>query len=312
MVAGCRLHFGLLSASRTAAGGFGGIGVMTRCCATWVRVVAGPGAATDTASAPVAGIVDRFEQATGLEVRGRCSIQVRRRASPHQGLGSGTQLALATATALDRFFGSQLTRDQLVAQIAGRGARSGIGFHGFFHGGFLYDTGLAGGAGTQQLAARVAMPEAWRVVMIQPAEPPGPVFGEAEESFFERMSGSDPRSASLQQSIEQEILPAVRRGDFDTFASELGRYNESSGMLFADFQGGPYNGENVARLVERVRGLGWPGVGQSSWGPTVFVTTRSQTDAAQLCRSLCGATDLGPLRAWTARFLNEPAHVHIR
>ena len=46
-----------------------------------------------------------------------------------------------------------------------------------------------------------------------------------------------------------------------------------AGRVFAAEQGGVYSSPRVAALIARVRGLGVPAVGQSSWGPTVFALT---------------------------------------
>jgi predicted sugar kinase len=42
----------------------------------------------------------------------------------------------------------------------------------------------------------------------------------------------------------------------------------------------------LTRLVEQIRELGAEGVGQSSWGPTLFVVQPNQTDAETLVQRL--------------------------
>ena len=58
--------------------------------------------------------------------------------------------------------------------------------------------------------------------------------------------------------------------DFESFAAALHDYNRRSGELFAAVQAGPYNGAAVTDLVANLLARGARGVGQSSWGPTVF------------------------------------------
>ena len=50
--------------------------------------------------------------------------------------------------------------------------------------------------------------------------------------------------------------------------------NARAGDAFAAAQGGRYAAPAVTALVARLRGLGVKGVGQSSWGPTVFAVVR--------------------------------------
>jgi predicted sugar kinase len=42
-------------------------------------------------------------------------------------------------------------------------------------------------------------------------------------------------------------------------------------------------------MIDEVRRWGFPGVGQSSWGPTVFVAASSQSQAEELVRRLAAA-----------------------
>jgi predicted sugar kinase len=62
-----------------------------------------------------------------------------------------------------------------------------------------------------------------------------------------------------------------------------------SGECFATRQGGPFNGPLLTQLVEQIRNLGHAGVGQTSWGPTVFVAVPSQSAAEQLAADVRSA-----------------------
>ncbi|MEP3830402.1 MAG: beta-ribofuranosylaminobenzene 5'-phosphate synthase, partial [Rhodopirellula bahusiensis] len=77
----------------------------------------------------------------------------------------------------------------------------------------------------------------------------------------------------------------VQRSDFNVFADALTRYNRSSGELFASVQGGPYNGEATADLIERMIASGHRGVGQSSWGPGVFTWFDSEQAARRAAQT---------------------------
>ena len=59
----------------------------------------------------------------------------------HVGLGSGTQLSLAIASAICHLYGLPEHRTSYLAAILHRGARSGIGVGAFMKGGFVVDGG---------------------------------------------------------------------------------------------------------------------------------------------------------------------------
>ena len=104
----------------------------------------------------------------------------------HAGLGTGTQLGMAAASALSLAAGlPELTPEELAERI-GRGKRSGLGVHGFARGGFLVDGGKRGPGGVAPLVARVDFPEAWRVVLVLPPGQPG-LHGEGEGRAFEQL-----------------------------------------------------------------------------------------------------------------------------
>ncbi len=66
------------------------------------------------------------------------------------------------------------------------------------------------------------------------------------------------------------LLPEAEAARFDKFSESLFRYGRLAGECFATKQGGPFASPRLAGLVETIRGLGVRGVGQSSWGPTLF------------------------------------------
>jgi predicted sugar kinase len=78
------------------------------------------------------------------------------------------------------------------------------------------------------------------------------------------------------------IVPAVRDEDFDTFAVSIFDFNRLAGEPFHDDQGGPYAGAEVACVIDELMEMGAVGVGQSSWGPTVFAMCRDAEEAERL------------------------------
>jgi predicted sugar kinase len=84
----------------------------------------------------------------------------------------------------------------------------------------------------------------------------------------------------------EEILPAVERADCRAFGDAVYRFGRLAGDCFAAVQGGPFASTETARLIDAIRGNGIAGVGQSSWGPTVFAICPSQAKAEELAHWL--------------------------
>ena len=82
------------------------------------------------------------------------------------------------------------------------------------------------------------------------------------------------------------MAPAVERGDCAKFGDALYEYGVVAGNCFAPVQGGPFNGPVLTELVARMRALGARGVGQRSWGPTVFAVMPNDAEAASFARAI--------------------------
>ena len=74
-------------------------------------------------------------------VNPQVSINIRQTIPEHVGLGSGTQLSLAAATALVKLFRMNNSVESL-AHAMGRGQISGVGTALFKQGGFVVEAGL--------------------------------------------------------------------------------------------------------------------------------------------------------------------------
>ncbi|MFG0286827.1 MAG: beta-ribofuranosylaminobenzene 5'-phosphate synthase [Rhodopirellula sp. JB044] len=165
---------------------------------------------------------------------------------------------------------------------ADRGRRSAVGTHGYRLGGFLVEgVDRAGGeAIPNPLDLRLEMPLSWRVAIVLPNAPvfgAESVSGEQEQAHFDALSPVPrERRSEMIALLNDSLLPAIRDEDFERFCSATTKYNRLSGELFAPVQGGAYNGDETAKLIERLLGEGFGGVGQSSWGPGVFVWHRDQ------------------------------------
>jgi beta-ribofuranosylaminobenzene 5'-phosphate synthase len=204
----------------------------------------------------------------------------------HAGLGTGTQLGLSVAAGLNALFGLPSLSPQELAIAAGRGLRSAVGTYGFVHGGLIVEQGKLPGEPISPLDCRIDLPAAWRFVLVRPAGVVG--LTGADEAAVMAALPEVPAdvTAGLIALAGDQIVPAAATANFEAFAAGVHEYGRRAGELFAARQGGPYNGPVLAELVSRIQSLGYQGVGQSSWGPTLFVACRDQATAEQLARQL--------------------------
>jgi beta-RFAP synthase len=209
----------------------------------------------------------------------------------HVGLGLGTQLGLTVATLLSAAEGLPFGTPEELAASVGRGARSAVGAYGFHFGGCIFERGKTDDERLAPLDCRLPIPETWRFVLVRPAAADlaeAGLAGPAEAAAFERLrlAPAPERTAELIRLAREELAPALAAGDFSRFADGLTRFGRLSGELFAPIQGGPYRGKLLAALVERMTALGARGVGQSSWGPTLFALAPDMAAAAALAEAL--------------------------
>jgi beta-RFAP synthase len=224
----------------------------------------------------------------------RCRIVVESTARPHVGLGSGTQLAMSLAIGLNAFYSGPLTTAHEFAHVVGRGRRSAIGVYGALAGGMLVEAGKHNDK-LSPLVCRVEIPQSWRFVLLTPQHEQG-LSGADEERAFERLPPiAAETTAQLSAKLLLELLPAVVEGDFDRFSESLYRFGCIAGECFMTQQGGAFASVRSQKWVKHLRRLGIQGVGQTSWGPTLFALTDCVTSAQALVRHLTSdgsATDL--------------------
>ena len=268
-----RIHFGLLSLHPTDvhpdARRFGGAGVMVEQPST--EIVARK-AETTTISGPLAGRVERFietwAQSTGMDPA--VDIRVVSNSPEHVGLGLGTQLGLSVAWALDSLYGRDEVDLEERALSVGRGHRSAVGTYGFRDGGLIIDAGKTNRQPLGELRERIDLPEDWCVLLVRPEGQVG-LAGQDEVAAFDTLPPvSDELHTMLRRELHDRLVPAARAGDFETFAESVYQYGYSAGECFSASQGGPFTCSDIAEFVAYCREVGVPGVGQSSWGPTVF------------------------------------------
>jgi beta-RFAP synthase len=320
---GSRLHFGLLhlpyeamecwpnlyGEPGVAARRFGGVGLMIE--ALGVSLNASRAAAW-SAEGPLAeralAFAHRFADATpGLTFP--CHLEVSTCAPEHHGLGTGTQLGLAVASALAALAGDTKIDSVALAMRIGRGARSALGIHGFAHGGFLVEAGQRSPNVLAPLVARVAFPEDWRIVLALPPCNPG-LHGALEQQAFAHLAAPALSwTDTLCRLVVLGLLPALIEHDFRGFSEAVYDFNVHVGEAFAPVQGGTYADPRIKEMVHFVRSHGVPGVGQSSWGPAVFAIAEDAGQGEQLARQVGRAFALRECELLVTRARNIGATV---
>ncbi len=293
ITAPCRLHFGMFSFGVPALRQFGGVGVMIDRPNVTISADRGrpPGFVGRNADRLQAAVeaVQATDWGRALPTDIGYTIDGPR---SHTGLGSGTQTALSVvALARHILHLPPLDAGQLAA-LTGRAKRSAVGLHGFLHGGLIVEAGKLPHETVSPLTAQVDLPQKWRIVLICPREQEG-LSGESERVAFEKMPPVPrPLTDELSGIAHSDLVPAARNADFAGFADAVYRFGVAAGQCFKSHQAGIYATEELAAIVSRVRAMGVVGVGQSSWGPTLFTLHPSAGAAAQFtadCRSWPGA-----------------------
>ncbi|UIO99369.1 GHMP kinase [Halobaculum sp. CBA1158] len=302
---GARLHFGFGNLSLAHERIYGAVGVGL--AEPRVRLAVEPAGSVVAADDAVARAADRACDLLGVP---GARVAVEESLPRHMGLGSGTQLTLATLAGIARAHGlAPRVRER--APALGRGGRSGVGVATFEDGGFVLDAGHPTGRFTTDrpadgdwrvpaVAARHRVPDDWRFLLVVPDADPGR-SGDGEDSAIRRaVEDADPAVADrVAGTIQRRLLPAVAEGSAERFGAAVDEIGRLNGVWFADEQGGVYRppvGDLVARLGDDPAVFG---AGQSSWGPTVYgVTDRDRADAARSAgeRALAAAGVDGDVR----------------
>jgi beta-ribofuranosylaminobenzene 5'-phosphate synthase len=306
-----RLHFGLLSFGGEGRQ-FGGVGATIERPAVELVVRRNDRLKV---RGPLAARADEFARrwAAFHKLPSEPAFHVEVTAAPreHAGLGVGTQLGLSVAAALNALFDMPPSSPAELALSVGRGLRSAVGTYGFVHGGLIAERGKLASEPLSPLDCRLELPAEWRFVLVCPREAKG-LSGTAERRAFGTLPNVAPQiTGRLIEELRERMLPAAAQARFDEFSESVYQFGRLAGMCFADKQGGPYNGPQLTALVETIRALGVRGVGQSSWGPTLFALLPDEPAATEFLRRLNDRCSSDNLETWVSAPNNHGARVHV-
>ena len=247
----------------------------------------------------------------------------------HVGLGSGTQLALAVGTAL-----ASLSRRtigiQEIALAVGRGVHSGIGISTFRHGGFVLDGGRRiiskdSYSGSATITDRIlekdrvppvlfqrSVPKSWYFVVVIPKADPG-LSGKKETDAFIKLPQAPSRIVEkISRIVLIKMLPALMERDITGFGRAMTDIQYLVGDCFASIQGGRFANPISEKIVDFMLSQGAAGIGQSSWGPTVYGLVGAKVPAQKLLQKVQSYMDtLGKGQAFLVQPQNHGAQVAI-
>ncbi len=313
---GARLHFGPLSYRPDSGRHFGGVGLMIDQPGVQLTFTEHD---SDQVTGDSAGVervrqfVSRIRESHPSILATRCRIHVESVVPSHSGLGSGTQLGLAVARGLAEVDGETDVPIAALAERVGRGLRSAVGVYGFESGGLIVDAGQNDSDDIGALACRLAVPDEWRVLLITPPISDDGLSGAEEEQAFAQL-GSIPLSLTneLSRLVLTELLPAVIADDFDSFSEAVYEYGSRVGQFFSRIQGGIFGNPATDTLVEHIRQHGITGIGQTSWGPTLFAFAADDAQANTIVTALQStpSPDSSPLHIQIVSLRNHGATIN--
>jgi len=272
---------------------YGGMGVALENPCVEVIVEAGDKLEViNEAGIPIDDVVENVT--SKLDVRS-ARIIVKRAIPRHVGLGSTTQLSLAIGLGITVLHGIRKSIRELAFTL-GRGYVSGVGIGVFEKGGFIIDSGrvvesdvLKPPKNVDELPvviARYSLPRNWFFIVVVPEGPTG--FREDEEKpLLEKpLKPQGIEQCKLYATLLLEMLPAIATRDAALFGRALTKIQQLTGQYFSRYQHGLFccpESEEVAKIIAE---LGALGVGQSSWGPSVYGLADSKTKALRIARGV--------------------------
>lgn len=282
-----RLHLGLLDLRGDLGRLFGGMGVAIN----WPTVVVEAETSDRLAVSGERAELANFYAELFLRKycpRAQVALMVKQTIPQHVGLGSGTQLALATATSLAKLCSVKASIQEL-AWILGRGQVSGVGTALFQKGGFVVESGVKSQKNKPVPSGHFSpvifqepFPEDWLFVVAIP-NVKGGLSGQAEAKAFDTLPPMPKETADeISHLLVMSLLPALKEKDIFTFGASLTRIQSLVGDCFVSAQGGRFSsspsGDTIAYMLKH----GAYGAGQSSWGPTVYGLVNGETQAEKL------------------------------
>jgi beta-ribofuranosylaminobenzene 5'-phosphate synthase len=215
-----------------------------------------------------------------LKIHSGFKFLVKKTYPAHSGLGSGTQISLAVGKIILNLNDMDMTAHE-IAKIVGRGGTSGIGVRAFDHGGFIIDGGhrinekpdflpsSVSCASPAPLITRYDFPEDWDIILAIPNVPAG-ASGPKEVNIFQKYCPIPLKEVQkLSHVLLMKMMPAVVEADIGSFGDSVNQI-QTIGFKKVELE---LQNPLINTLIVNMRSAGAAGVGMSSFGPTVYAIT---------------------------------------
>ncbi|WP_066971793.1 beta-ribofuranosylaminobenzene 5'-phosphate synthase [Methanobrevibacter filiformis] len=216
---------------------------------------------------------------------------------PHSGLGSGTQISLATSklvyehlkednsiSTTDSTFDKDISSVEL-GKITGRGGTSGIGIFSFDYGGFILDGGhnlkekgtflpsAASPAKPPHLLGIYDFPEEWDIIVAIPRADTS-VTGQKEVDIFTEYCPVPKQDVEkLSHLILMNLLPFLLEKNIECFGKSIDQI-QNLGFKKVEVN---LQSDIIKSAMANMREAGAYGVGMSSFGPSIYGITEGNT-----------------------------------
>jgi beta-RFAP synthase len=244
-------------------------------------------------------------------VQPKVHINVVQAIPAHIGLGSGTQISLAIATALASLLGVEATIPELAVAM-GRARRTAVGTSIFERGGFVVDGGKnLNKTKCPPLIYRQPFPSEWRFIVVVPNLKEG-LSNSEENHAFDRIAKMPAEDAGqICRLIMLKLLPAIAEHDIESFGCALTKIQIITGNHFAQAQGGTYSSPAAADCIQFMKKAGAYGVGQSSWGPALYAVVKQEEAKAVLSKVKAYLREGEGGQAFIAKANNKGATIRV-
>ena len=137
------------------------------------------------------------------------------------------------------------------------------------------------------------------------------LHGQEESEAFQQLHALPlSQTEKLCRLVLLGLLPALIENDLAAFGEALFDFNHSAGQAFAAIQNGTYASPRITELIQFIRRQGIAGVGQSSWGPTVFAVIEDESRGNELTRRIRDAFGLQEHEVMVTRACNQGASIN--
>jgi beta-RFAP synthase len=156
---------------------------------------------------------------------------------------------------------------------------------------------------------RHPIPNEWRFIIAIP-KLEGRITGNEERALLDSVSPPEVGHVSdICRIILLELLPALVERDIHSFGSALTDVQRMVGEVFRPVQGGVYASARLEKLAQTMLDAGAYGVGQSSWGPTIYGLVDAGGRADRVMKALRGELNDGDV--FTAEPRNTGANITL-